>query len=175
MPHRRKWLVALFLYGAAAQLLLLRLIAHWDSPANRSFIDAPLANAGLAALGGIGICLFFLPLVKAASDRGKRHALSILGRGAVCGIIATVLAEQVFLILLGAYLAIFIPSGAPLKMIGSVFVLWMIDIETYGLVYIIGWGPFDIVEGVLIAGVILLFTRASRNDNLRVLEGSRDK
>jgi len=160
MRDRRKWLITLFLYGAAAHLLLLRLIAHWDyrPPANRGFINHPLVNVGLAVLGGISVCLFFLPLVGCARDRARRRTLPLLGLGILCGISATAIAEQIFLILCGAYLTISMFSGVSLLRLGAMFVVSMIEIETYGMFTVIGSIPFGIVEGVVAAAIILLCT-----------------
>jgi hypothetical protein len=166
-PNRLLWYMGLFVYGTATHLLLVRIFAHWDyaSPANRDFINHPLLNAGIAMLGGISVSILLFPLLLRTISCGKPKWWPFLARGGAYGIVATAIALQAFLILLGAYLTFQINAGASPSQLPGVFLLWMIDIEMFGCRFIAQSIPFGFVDGIVIAAATLLLNR--RNQTLR--------
>jgi len=87
----------------------------------------------------------------------------------------TALALEAFYIFASAYLSVFhsqvaAASQPPVpERIGGVFILWFIDIQTYGLAPLVLSLPFSFAYGCVAAAAILWFTRKQR-----IRSGGRD-
>jgi ABC-type multidrug transport system permease subunit len=91
---------------------------------------------------------------------GPGHSRTIL-LGGVFGVIATTFAFEAFYLLLGLYATFFVQGEVPMPphlRWTVIFELYMIDIQTYGLIPIFHYGPIELLNGLMI-GTWLVLTR----------------
>jgi len=156
------WVGALLLYGVLTQLLLVRLIAHWMYPERpESFAHLVATQLAIAVPGGIFFCLSLWGLLKKIRGTDVAFRRLLFSAGLRC-MASTALAFELFYLLLSAYLTIF-QSGEPRLTVVSqhlgVFVLWFIEIQTFGIAPIVMAIPFSFLLGALAGLWVLRLTR----------------
>ncbi len=151
--------LALFLYGSAVHLLLLRLLVHWgyQPPANRSLVDRPLVNAALAVLGGAWVAAFMLRLLRWTRAHEPASVFAVVCRAGLFGVAATLLTLETFYILACMFGTLVLNRKGP-GQAGLIdgFILCMIDVQTYGTVLMVLSLPFAALYGA-VAGAFLLW------------------
>ncbi len=158
---RRKLSVFFFVYGGLVHLLLFRWYVSYAyaPPSDRSFVNHPATNIAAAVLPGISVSWFMLHLLDQALRTDFKRASSIVLKGGVYGILATVLSLEAFIVLCSVWIALWSGSGYPfwVRLLG--IPLAFIDIQTYGMVPISESIPFAFMYGSVGAAIILNLRR----------------
>jgi len=155
-----------FLLGSGSYVFMLRAYVWWAyaPPADRTFVDHPLVNAGLAVLGGISAAVISSLLKRGLAKPTDLQIVRTLLAGGAYGTIAIGLCLQVIYVFAGFYLTFRAEAVAPGGLL-SAFKLAMLGIETYGLVVTIQWLPFGLIQGSVIAACVLWTGRGSRGES----------
>ena len=167
--HVVKWATGLFAYGTVVHLLLLRYFVRWAyaDTSDTTFVNHPLTNVSLPVLGGICVSFLLLGLLHKTSDRDLTALRTILEAG-LRAMGATILALELFYILTSAYLALFwshvdaVSQPPALERIAGGFILWFIDIQTYGFEAVVLSLPFSFPYGC-VAGAIIVGVKHKRH------------
>ncbi len=141
----------------------------YSSRVSTSFVNHPLTNVGVAAAGGVCVCLFMTKFLRNVLERRTIGQLSVVCYAGLLGIVSTVLALEGFYVLASAYLAFVLGSQLHptfLQRLGM-FVVWFIDIQVFGLRPIGLILPFSFLYG-LVAGIAIVQAgkRQARNVSL---------
>jgi hypothetical protein len=144
----------ILLYGIGACLLIVRYIIHqMYSGRIPDFARSAATQLALAVIGALFFCLFMSGLLKSRL-RGIRVAFGRLVFSAgLRGMLSTILALEVFYVLTSFHLALSYsgeprPSGLSQHM--GVFLLWFIEVQTYGLVPMFIVAPLSFLMGALV-------------------------
>jgi hypothetical protein len=142
-----------FVYGSLIQLLFLRLAVLFSYPKGdpgRPFVDSYLVNVGVCLFGGVFTSLvMFRATRKLAKVEKRPNAAQLLLRCGLYGLLATFLTFQAFFITTAFYLA-----STALQLEGGVmflpvaFLMALLEIETYGMISVIGLSPIAFVFGL---------------------------
>ncbi|PYU90635.1 MAG: hypothetical protein DMG25_16805 [Acidobacteria bacterium] len=143
-------------------MLLFRLFVRWAyrSSSDRSFVDDPLTIGAIMLLGGTFVTLLMLPLLR----RSRTETFSTILRASARGLAATLLVLQTLFILLSSFLAWQVMrgphhhdyhDGATLP---GMFLLSLVDIETYGLFVMFVSIPFALGQGA-VGGALVVWLR----------------
>jgi hypothetical protein len=154
--------LGIFLYAVAFHVAILRHYARGaSSPSQSAFINHPLVNIIFPLIGGVFLTALILQLRRATRLwTGPGHSRTIL-LGGVFGVIATTFAFEAFYILLSLYATFFIPGEIPRPPDlhwTLLFEMYMLNIQTYGLIPIFDYGPIELLNGLMI-GTWLVLTR----------------
>ncbi len=148
--------------GAVLHLLLGRGIAHWmyAAPADRSFIDHPLTSIVLALLGGFFYALLLSKLNPQRNGHDASRFLVALVKGGLLGMTATAAALQALYLLSAFYLAIKGAATIPESHVWANFLIFIIPIESYGLIAIYYLLVPSFASGALAVAAMGVFDRS---------------
>jgi len=154
-PHR-KLSAFFFLYGGLIHFLLFRWFVSRGYPAGSetSFVNHPATNIAAVVLPGISVSWFMLLLLRQALRTDSNRASRIVLKGGFYGVLATILALEVFYVLCSFYIGLR-ASGEPFPVWLWAIPLAFIGIQTYGLEPIIDSIPFAFIYGAIGAAFIL--------------------
>ncbi len=153
----------IFVYGAVVHLLLFRWYVHaaYSPPSDRAFADHPLTNIGVALLGGASVALFMLALLRRTLTSDSVQSLRVVFKGGLYGVLATSIALETFFLLASVYLASWMRPGDSGASWWSVFMFFLISMQTYGTDLLVRAVPCALVYGS-IGGVFALWLRKLR-------------
>ncbi len=160
---RRKLSAFFFLYGGLIHFLLFRWYVSngYPPPSDRTFVNHPATNIAAVVLPGISVSWFMLRLLDQALRPAPQKPSSIVLKGGVYGVLATVFALEAFFVLCSVYLALWSASGEPFSVRLWAVPLALIEIQGYGMEPIIKSIPFAFMYGSIGAAAVLKLRRGS--------------
>jgi len=142
-----------FAYGSLSQLALLRLAVLYgysSTDPGRSFVDSHLVNLGVCLFGGAFTALvMFRATQKPAEADTKPSRTQLLLRCGLYGLLTTFLTFQAFFATTALYLVITIAhQEGGVSLLPLTFLMALLEIETYGMISVIGLSPIAFVFGL---------------------------
>jgi hypothetical protein len=148
-----------FLYGGSINYLLFKWYVSFAYPlgsSNRFVVGHPLTNVCAFVLPGLAVS-WLMARLRTKFKQSPRNGRRVIVRGGFYGILATVLALEIFYFSSAIYVVACSGSGDSFSAKLGLIPLALIDIQTYGMEPIIRALPFAFAYGAL-AGAFILKT-----------------
>lgn len=157
LSYRAAW----FLYGASINFLLFRWYVSFAYPlgsSNRSVVNHPLTNVCAVVLPGLTVSWLMMRL-RARLKKVPANRRGIVIRGGLYGILATVLALEIFYFACAGYAAVRFGAWQPVSATLWNSLAFLVDIQTFGMEPIIRCVPFAFAYGALAGAFTLKIVR----------------